>query len=208
MITKEKITENKKKFLGVLRQCTRSGIEELISFLENETDFFLAPASSKYHNNCKGGLVDHSLQVYNEFGNKILIMSSSEDYDNNHILPTDSIILCGLLHDICKINTYHEGLKWIKNAETFYKWKQQKCWEIKDTLPLPHGSKSVYYIQKYVDVTKLEALIITYHMAILDTFDRFKYFNVCSQYPLVMLFQHADHQAALLKEQVYSMEYV
>ena len=53
----------KEKFIELLKSTNRPGIEDLISFLE-KTDFFTAPASTRFHGSFEGGLVEHSLKVY------------------------------------------------------------------------------------------------------------------------------------------------
>lgn len=198
MITREKMTENSKKFIELLQTCKRDGIRDLLDFLEAGTDFFTAPASSKYHNNIEGGLVDHCLQVYDHFSIKMI------SYDTER----ETRIICSLLHDLCKINTYKKGFKWVKNEETGYQWKKQVCWNIEDKLPLPHGTKSLYYIQQFIKLSEIEALIIAYHMGAPELPERYQFFNVCQKYPVVMLFHHADHQASLLSEKIYPLPYI
>lgn len=78
----------------------RTGVKELINFL-NESDFFQAPCSTKYHLAKPGGLAEHSLNVYN------LLYEKVNRYKIN--VPGESIIICGLGHDLCKINYYQEG---------------------------------------------------------------------------------------------------
>lgn len=101
----------------------REGAEELLLWLEQETDFFTAPASTKHHLAYPGGLVEHSVNVFREL-RKVVI-------DNE---PTmESVAICGLLHDVCKANTYvreyHAGpgevLRYVK----------------KDNFPMGHGEK-------------------------------------------------------------------
>lgn len=91
---------HKEVILGLLGLINRTGIKELISFL-NESDFFQAPCSTKYHLAKRGGLAEHSLNVYN------LLYEKVNRYKVN--VPGDSIIVCGLSHDLCKVNYYQEG---------------------------------------------------------------------------------------------------
>ena len=46
------------------KYITRQGADELLEWLKR-TDFFTAPASSKYHCACENGLVMHSVSVFN-----------------------------------------------------------------------------------------------------------------------------------------------
>lgn len=132
------------------RHIHREGAEELLLWLEQETDFFAAPASSKHHLAYPGGLVEHSINVFREL-RKVVI-------DNE---PTmESVAICGLLHDVCKANTYvrehHAGpgeiLRYVK----------------KDCFPMGHGEKSVYLISRFLHLTDEEALAIRWHMGAWD----------------------------------------
>ena len=83
----------------------RDGSVELLKWLEESTDFFSAPCSTKYHLNHKGGLVEHSLNVFKAFqkeceNHSIDIRSTYECIDN------ENIAIIALLHDICKANFY------------------------------------------------------------------------------------------------------
>ena len=96
------LEENKKEFIDLLSSVDREGVAGLIDYLLLETDFFKAPASSRYHGSFEGGLLDHSLNVYYE-------LDSLVDYYGLK-LPKDSIIITGLLHDVCKVNTYKKAM--------------------------------------------------------------------------------------------------
>ena len=99
MITNEKIEQNKQEFISLLRTIKREGarIEELISKLEN-SDFFTAPASTKYHASYKGGLCQHCLNVYNN----LMMLNESKNIG----VDNDSIIIVSLLHDLSKMNFF------------------------------------------------------------------------------------------------------
>lgn len=113
IISKEKIIKGgrkmKEQFLELLKKVKREGIDELIQFLE-KSDFFIAPASTRFHGNHEGGLVEHSIKVYEILKHKV----------ENSILkidiPEESIIIIGLLHDICKTNFYKVDFRNAKNA--------------------------------------------------------------------------------------------
>ena len=94
------IAENKIKVYTLLKSIDREGIDELIEWL-NSTDYFTAPASSKYHLNVKGGLVAHSLSVYDTL--KYLNLKYK-------LFEEDSLIVMGLLHDLCKVGYYKENV--------------------------------------------------------------------------------------------------
>lgn len=103
-ITDIKIKENKAEFLTLLRTVKRDGIEKLIDYLEHKSDFFEAPASTRYHGSFKGGLCDHSLTVY-----KLLVEQAKmyEKFTGIHI-DEESMKIVALLHDVSKVNTYEE----------------------------------------------------------------------------------------------------
>ena len=91
----------KEEFLNLLKSIQREGIEKLIAYLE-KTDFFKAPASSRFHGNYEGGLLEHSLNVYHLLKEKV----AQKPYSEVISASDDTIILITLLHDICKTNYY------------------------------------------------------------------------------------------------------
>ena len=152
-LTEQQIVENKNTFIGLLRKTNRDGIESLINYLEN-SDFFTNPASTKYHGAFEGGLVLHSLNVYNNL----------MKYFNAKLVDTteEEIIIATLLHDICKINSYAKATKNMKIGEeyvatTVFNYK-------KDGMPYGHGEKSVDIIRDFISLTTEEKLAIRYHM--------------------------------------------
>jgi len=97
-----KETEDYKLFQQILQGVFKeefSSLDRLIDFLENKSDYFWAPASVKYHNAFPGGLIAHSLNVYET-------MTGLKERNNLDILPDESIAICGLLHDLGKVNFY------------------------------------------------------------------------------------------------------
>ena len=149
------VTGMKRKYLSILRLVKRDGIEELIDWLSNHTDFFTAPASARGHNNHPGGLVEHSLNVF------FLLDGLLE-------APLDireSTILVSLLHDVCKVNFY----KWyVRNKKIDGVWVQEPYISIEDKIPLGHGEKSVMLIQQFIDLTMPEMMAIRWHMGGFD----------------------------------------
>ena len=99
----------KQDFLSILTKVKREGIENLINFLE-QTDFYTAPASTRFHGNFEGGLVEHSIKVYEILKHKV------ETNIEKLQIPEESIIIIGLLHDICKANFYKIDYRNAKNA--------------------------------------------------------------------------------------------
>ena len=85
--------QNQETVIFLLQGVHRPGIESLIDYLL-ESDYFVAPASARFHNSFPGGLCLHSLNLVHAFNdaNKQLL----------NPFPLDSVVICGLLHDLCK----------------------------------------------------------------------------------------------------------
>lgn len=194
------VQQNKEKFISYCRKyIQRQGINELLTYLEKNTDFFTAPSSTKYHLNCPGGLCKHSLNVFetaiqlNEH-----ILRPKQEADEclfAEPLSEESIAIAALFHDLCKCGLYHETEKWKKD--------EQNCWvsyigyEVKDDFPFGHGEKSCYIINFYLKLRKDELLAIRWHMGMYDVSEggssgRYAFYNACDATPLVLLLQMAD----------------
>jgi len=110
-ITEEKILQNKERFLSILKPAIEArpnvNIEGLLNKLET-SDFFIAPASTKYHSNFKGGLCEHSLNVYDN----LMVLIKSKGLENE--IDMDGATIVGLLHDIGKIGCYQVTAKNVK----------------------------------------------------------------------------------------------
>jgi len=151
---------SKDEFIDIYREyIKRDGSEELLNYLKS-TDFFLAPASSRYHNSFEGGLADHSINVYKRL--KKLVDSEDSMYKK---YSDETIAIIGLLHDLCKINFYKRD--W-KNQKINGVWEQVPYYKIEEVLPFGHGEKSVYIINKYMKLNDTEALAINWHMGPYD----------------------------------------
>lgn len=134
----------------------RDGAAELLAWMKNETEFFTAPASRKYHGNYPGGLAEHSLNVHNRLY-QIAGLEAFGTNSHNHLLADDvkeSVAIMGLLHDLCKHDVYHR-----KDDGSYY---------FNDPFPFGHGEKSVYLIQQFMKLTPEEALAIRWHMGRYD----------------------------------------
>lgn len=148
-----KIQENRELFLNLLKTIARPGMENLIKWLEEKSDFFVAPASTMFHGNYEGALVEHSLNVYKLFKEK------NERYDLG--LGEDSVKIMGLLHDLCKANFYKPSTR---NKKIDGAWKQIPWYDVEDSIPCGHGEKSVILIQTFIRLTCEEMLGIRWHM--------------------------------------------
>lgn len=188
----------REEILKLLRSVKREGMENLINYLDKECDFFTAPASTTYHENTEGGLARHSYNVYSLLAEKV------EKYFPKGDIPTQSVILAALAHDFCKINTYKMGTKWKKDEAN--KWYEEPVWIVKDEFPVGHGSKSVFVLQRFVQLTDEEIAAIYFHLGMCDPGVHFNYPNgfafkdAMNKYPLVVLLQLADLEASYVIE--------
>ena len=124
----------KAEFIEIFRQnISRPGSEKLLEWMET-TDFFRAPASTRFHCACEYGLVRHSLNVYHS-----LVDMFFEEGDN-----LESFTICALLHDLCKANYYKTGTRNVKNEETG-QWEKVPFFQVEDAFPYGHGEKSVFF---------------------------------------------------------------
>ena len=148
-----------------LKSTKREGIEELIKFLD-ESDFFVAPASTRYHGAYEGGLAEHCVNVLDS------MLALNDMLNDVYKMPRDaedSIILVALLHDLCKIGCYKEKTLWRKDSDG--KWESYIGYERKPDLAMGHGGKSVYIAQQYLKLTNAEAQAIFWHMGPYDLSD-------------------------------------
>ncbi len=195
MLTLEQIEHNKNSILYLLKAVKRDGIEDLIRYLE-ESDFFTAPASTKYHDSFEGGLVWHTLEVYKKLVKLVDLVGMSDK------ISKDSLILISLLHDLCKVYTYTKTIKNVKhdengNWDNSKPWKQIEAYAFNDTLPLGHGEKSVIILQQFIKLTIEEQLAIRWHMMFdspecADFRGKSSASEAMNQYPLVLLLHTAD----------------
>ena len=191
--------EMKEEFNNLLLSVKKEGIKDLLNYLEEATDFYIAPASSNYHGNYKYGLLEHSLLVEKHF--RILIKLY------NYNLSIDSCIIIGLLHDLCKTNFYTIAIRSRKkrdeNNDIILNEKQKAVWEdieyyeINDKLPLGHGEKSVFIIMRYLTLTNEELMGIRWHMMSYDSVTKdyignLTLTNALNKYPIISLIHCAD----------------
>lgn len=148
---------NKEKFLSLLRTVKRDGIENLIDWLIT-TDFFEAPASTRFHESFDGGLLQHSLNVFYS------LYRLNKDLDLN--LNDESIVITALLHDLCKVNFYETTTR---NVKVNGKWTTAPYYTINEKFNYGgHGSKSVFLIQNFIKLTPDEAAAINCHMGVVN----------------------------------------
>jgi len=194
VISKQQMEENKKIILKLLNKCPRLVESEFIDHLKKETDFFTAPASTKYHNNIPGGLADHSLNVYRLFREKCKRYKITR-------LNLESQRIVSLLHDISKTNNYREDFVWRKDDNN--QWYQKPCWVCKYTHRTIHGATSNYLLTDFFKLTQLERTAIELHMGPYYLDNKYDYLNAVKIVPEAALLHHADHEACILFEKIY-----
>ena len=181
------------EFEGIFTEhVKRKGAEEFLAWLKN-TDFFTAPASTKFHCACPEGLVQHSLNVYHVLREKHF----DPETDNE-----ESFAICGLLHDVCKAQFYKVSTRNVKNEATG-QWEKQPFYAVEDAFPFGHGEKSVFLIERFLRLKPAEAMAIRWHMGGFDEAVRGGSFAISlafDKYPLAVKLHLADLEATYLRE--------
>lgn len=187
----------KAKFITICREkINRDGLDSLLDWLENESDFFVAPASTRFHGNHKYGLLEHSLNVYyalNELVKQFPHLNISEE----------TIAIAALFHDLCKANYYVVSTKNVKD-ETTGVWRKEPFYKADDQYPVGHGEKSVIILMKHMQLTDDEIYAIRWHMGGFDSavkggdFGSSKAYEIC---PFAVLLHLADMIASYLMEE-------
>lgn len=195
--------EKKKRFIELLRSTGRQGIEEVINYLE-ESGFFTAPASTKYHLSFEGGLMEHCMNVYNmAIAMRGPIVAMKPEMEEK--LPEKSIIIAALLHDICKANIYKKTKKWDLGKDG-NPVEQEKYTTNYSEMPVGHGEKSVIMLLSLgLKLTLDETVAIRWHMGAWDlafqSYEAKSNINEAgNRYPLLALIQSADNMATHILE--------
>lgn len=187
---------NQERFIEIFREkITREGADKLLDFLM-KSDFFTAPASTRYHGACEGGLVQHSLNVYDCLVDILNRPRMKELYGIEY--SDESIAIAGLLHDVCKVNFYKTSFRNAKDENG--KWVSVPYYTIEDNLPYGHGEKSVYIVSGFMRLTRDEAFAIRYHMGFSGTEDTNNVGRALEMFPLAYAVCCADMEAAFLME--------
>ena len=155
---------NKDRFIQLFnKHVTREGSDKLLKWL-TDSDFFTAPASSKFHNAVTGGLCDHSLNVFDR-AVELIENENKKDGSPFKNVTMENIAIATLLHDVCKVNFYEVQLR---NDKVDGIWEQVPYFSVNDSLPYGHGEKSVYIISGFMRLTRDEAMAINWHMGGFD----------------------------------------
>ena len=177
----------REEIIKLLRSTNREGIEDLIDFLD-KTDFYKAPASTRYHGNFEGGLAQHSLKVYEIFKKKV--KNSLIDIE----VGEDTLVIPAILHDICKVNYYKVDYRNAKNERG--EWEKVPYYTVDDTIPYGHGEKSVMMISEYIKLTAEEKYAIRWHMGFTEPKEVYNTIGQAyKKYPIALLLYEADLEA-------------
>ncbi len=185
------MTDKELFFEAYNQNITREGADRLLAWLD-KTDFFTAPASTKYHSAVEGGLCAHSLNVYKAITNRFKGEHSDE-----------TLAIVSLLHDLCKAEFYKTQLRNVKNEQTG-SWEKVPYYTIDDKFPFGHGEKSVFLIERFMRLTIEEAIAIRWHMGGFDDTVRaggYTVSNAYEKYPLAVKLHIADVEATFLMEE-------
>ena len=189
---------NKEEFLQIYNEYVkRQGAQEFLDWLL-KTDFFTAPASTKYHGACEGGLLLHSLNVYKTLRERYF----EEGKDSE-----ESFAICALLHDLCKAQFYKVSTRNVKNDVTG-QWEKVPYYTVEDAFPYGHGEKSVFLVERFMRLKTSEAMAIRWHMGGFDDSARGGSFAISlayEKYPLAVKLHLADLESTYLKEKNTSM---
>ena len=173
-------------FYEVYRQyIQREGADELLDWLD-ETDFFQAPASTRFHESYFGGLVEHSRRVWDEM--RRLLKAYPEVS-----VSEETVAIVALLHDVCKIGCYKQELR---NKKENGVWRSVPVYTFKEDFCFGgHSSTSVYLIQRFMKLTEEEATAINCHMGAEN--GNHAVYDAYRAFPLAFLLHTADMAATI-----------
>ena len=194
------------RYESLLLSCGRDGIERLLEFIR-KSDFYTAPASTRFHNCHEGGLLEHSLNVYD-----CLCAKKASGIWQSVLAQVDdkSLIIIALLHDLCKTYMYtveyknkkiysEHGSKSDSNGR--FDWESVPGYTVEDKMPLGHGEKSVILASQYIKLKPIETYAILYHMGFTLPNENYNALSAAiRKYPLILAVHEADLEATYLLE--------
>lgn len=188
----------KERFIEIYKEhIKRPGADQLLEYLLSPaSDFFRAPASTRFHSAYEGGLAQHSLNVYDCLRDYLNRERVQQTY---HLEASEeTIAIIALLHDLCKINCYKPGFRNVKDDHGV--WQKVPTFEFEDKLPYGHGEKSVYIITGFMRLSREEAFAIRYHMGFSGSEDVRSVGSAFEQFPLAFALSTADMEATYFLE--------
>lgn len=189
---------NKTRFIEIFKsKVKREGADKLLDYLTSSScDFFEAPASTRFHGSYSGGLVEHSLNVYDCLCDYLERKRVKDVYGMEY--SEESIAISALLHDLCKANCYTVGTRNVKDDNGV--WQKVPVYNFDDPLPYGHGEKSVYIISGYMKLTREEAFAIRYHMGFSGDENALNVGKAFEMFPLAFALSTADMEATYFVE--------
>lgn len=195
------VKENKEKFKKICGQwIKRNGLQELLEWLE-ETDFYEAPASTRFHLMCEGGLCQHSINVFNRLKNEYEKEGFFELKSPEEIAKTmESLAVVALFHDLCKVNFYSVSERNVKNE--YGEWIKVPYYAIDNrSILVGHGYKSARLVNKYMDITDEEYMAIVHHMGYSSDDNISNISEIFNKSKLTLLLHIADTKATFIDEE-------
>ena len=208
--------ENIKRFENLMSRVTREGVNELMNYIR-KSDFYSAPASTRFHLACQGGLLQHSLNVYD-----CLMAKKSSPLWGKQLesISEESLIIISLMHDLCKVGLYSIGYKnqktydkdKVASADSYkikhdelgnYIWETVPKYEIDDKFPLGHGEKSLSILQLFMRLKPEEIFAIRWHMGFSEEKSQYASIGTAMErWPIVLAVHEADLEASKLLEDI------
>ncbi len=195
-----------KRFEAMLSECNRDGMDKLLEYLR-KSDFYTAPASTRFHSCHEGGLVEHSLNVADCLLDKL---NDPVWADRLGEVGRESIIISALLHDICKSNYYAVEMKNKKiysdhgkksDSAGRYDWETVPGYTVDDKIPYGHGEKSVMMIEEFIKLKPVERYAIRWHMGFTEAKENWNTLSLAiKKYPIVLAIFEADLESTYLIE--------
>lgn len=202
-ITK-KVTRNCNLVEDTLRSTKREGVEDLLKYLR-ESSYYFDPASSFYHSNFPGGLVDHMLKV------RDTMMKLNDTLEVG--LKQENIDIVSLLHDLAKVGSYKTESKNIKEdlPGGRFEWHAYKSYGInyeqEEEQVLPHGMQAVMLASRYIKLEECEIAAIVHHMGCYEGMDQIRSLNKARvKFPLAQILSMADEWSSAQLETTYSLK--
>lgn len=188
----------KDEFVEIYQRCIkREGADRLLQhLLSPASDFFTAPASTRFHGSYEGGLAEHSINVYECLCDYLDRERVKELYGIE--ASEETVAIVALLHDLCKMNFYKPGFRNVKDENGV--WQKVPTYEIDDKLPYGHGEKSVYMISGFMRLTREEAFAIRYHMGFSGNEPANNVGAAFEMFPLAFALSTADMEATYFLE--------
>jgi HD superfamily phosphohydrolase YqeK len=183
------ITSIKNEFVNrVYDKIRREGIGDLMEWLVG-TDFFTAPASTRYHGAYEGGLAEHSITVHD----RLIQLCSWYDVE----VTAENIAIVALFHDLCKVGTYKTEKRWRKDKNQ--QWEQYDTYAKHEDFAFGgHGSKSMYLVMHFMQLSPEEAVAINCHMGQWDSSIYSNSSEAYEQHKFAWLLHVADEAATYI----------